>query len=438
MENAEYCMTEQLLPSETKVNDSIPFDWDTFLPFELFYFKKLLLCIESRALQWAYVIFAIFVVGAMITILLTEWKSGHLNNSIETILFYVLFTLTALAYIFLPPVYMLYLKDIVECQHMNELFSESVRMDCNFKTRCQIICHTNFIMVFVTVILHSATYDMPWYLRVVSVFVAPVYTFPNVMAFTTCVMVLDAHRVQIQQFLEVLDGCLTFTKPALYPPLSLTEHCHSTHQSPRGGTACADEIHMNRASGSPPTDGSSSGEQPCGPSGRSTSGDSVPMSVLWVRYYELHSVCRHTSRQWGKMMVLLSVVSFLIVASTVWDIARHMYPKASLLGYSIYSIVLLHEFMFVLVMTNETGHLLCNRLSSIGMGRMLSLGWKGGSAEGVPALGARDEDIVPALVGCLSFVKVQVTFQGEFALRSRMLIAIIGSIVGAVLSAVFL
>jgi hypothetical protein len=506
-----------LLPKAS--SSSRIFNWDTFLPFEIRWLKQLLCVLGKRARLYGtlYLVFIVVSLGFLISLLAQQWSDNDLKVSLNTVLFYMLYVGMGLAYITFPPIYMIYFKQLLESDHVPQILSSAMRQDEFFKRRFHLICHFNFAMIVGTLVLYDATYSMPWYIRVMSIFMGPVYTIPNVLAYTLCIMILDALRVQaqcLQRDLEVdlmssLDwgGADEYDSEGLHLGIEVKTRVSEKHDMSSGIIQDAVDSDTGLLFGGGESNaGLESLQSVIDGSSASGSGGYDNKKALsiqkhvghirlyWRRYCTVHSDCFRSSKLCGRMLVLLFCVSFVVVVSTVWDIFKGIYTVVSLLGYSLHSLVLLHEAMLLLVMINETGNIICCRLSALAMhgvvqcfnkshllrltssrgsdrirmlntlnlGSNVSTGRDsmGGNCVGSCSSGVdndhqsevnahslhaptpSDSDLVveevKTLIGCLAVTKIQVTFFGEFGLRSRMLLAIVGSIFGAVVSAIYL
>lgn len=458
-------ISDPLLPLSS--SEAPAFNWDTFLPFEMRCFKNLWE-ITSKRWKAVYITYALFTVGSLISLMSVLWKQWSDNNlifSLNNVLFYMLYLGMGLAYILFPPLYMIHFQYVLD-SGVTKVLVDAMRLDGSYKRRFHYICHFNFAMIVVTIVLYCASYPMTWFVRLMSIVMGPIYTFPNALAYNVCIMILDAHRVQTRLLLSDLEIDLSATGNSSFSDHGYDD-CVVSHM----------EIEVNRRASEnqllDDVDDSINCISPNSIQGDSGLEDQCKrIRSYWRRYYKIQTECHRSSKLCGKMLVLLFCVSFVVIVSTVWDIIRGLYTVVSLLAYSLHSLVLLHEVMMLLVIVNETGNIISCRLSALAMGGIVRCFDKSsipstssqnslyssyllhrshatsedGNDRGetqVPRWSRISEfnqfvEEVKALIGCLTYAKIHFTFFGEFALRSSMLMAIVGSIFGAVLSAIYL
>ena len=154
----------------------------------------------------------------------------------------------------------------------------------------------------------------------------------------------------------------------------------------------------------------------------------VAVEEVTEQYLYLHDCFRHTSDECGVYLFTTFMLPMLIILSSIWSIYENFFSFASILGYIIMSLFYLLEIGLAVVAVNEAGNLVCRDISSF----LIRFVIRNSSIQHRRLTQVALKNI-DAFISCLAYIKLEIPFFGNFSLRSRTLMAIVASLIGAMI-----
>jgi hypothetical protein len=154
------------------------------------------------------------------------------------------------------------------------------------------------------------------------------------------------------------------------------------------------------------------------------------------QYYHLHDAFRNTSNKMGGYYFSSFLLPVMIILSSIWSIYENFFTLKATIAYVAMAIFYLLQLGIMLANVNETGNLVCRDISSILMRVLVD--------NCILCEGEEEKDAYPpsftnkvnGFVSCLTHIKIEIPFFGNFTLRSRTLLAIVASLLGAIISGI--
>jgi hypothetical protein len=178
------------------------------------------------------------------------------------------------------------------------------------------------------------------------------------------------------------------------------------------------------------TSSSARSEEEGGDRSRSSSRSSsmlMTTEAISTRYYEELAICLAFSKCCGKWLLFFTLFSLVFAIGVVWALYLSLYHAAGVIAFLAISMIQIFELGFCLSSCNEAGHLVCREVCSYLLAESVHSRQESNSYQEATFL-----------LGCIDHAKLEITYFGNFCLRSRTLLAILGSIVGAVVPGLIL
>ena len=150
--------------------------------------------------------------------------------------------------------------------------------------------------------------------------------------------------------------------------------------------------------------------------------DTLTNYAISKKYYEELTICLAFSKCCGKGLFFFSMFSIIMHVGVIWSLYRNIYRIEGVISFLIISLIQVLEIGFLLSSCNESGHLVCREICSLLLSESSSSHTESNSYREASYL-----------LGCMDYAKLEITYFGNFSLRARTLLAILGSIFAAII-----
>ena len=412
------------------VNDKMlseEYNWLELFPFGMGTLKDIVLSPTKYCrLKYFYVMssLALFCLGVIVETLIeagiVHYSHGEKSPSPA---FTAFFFLQYTAYLLLPFYFYPVLQEMFESREISRLFNHAISVTSkrHLSRKFSVIYTINGAVTTIAMVAYIALGSFGWRAFIYNIFWFVAYIFPLSILFALAVCILEAHRIQSSKFMEDLTDMRAVVDNEM---LSIHLHEQSNNISIRRENSSRvvdeDELMNKKDSNIIIT------EKNCIASLNSPLLNLL--RVAMVSYTRLHDSTRHTSDKWGVMLMLVFFIPFTVIVSAIWSIYEDFFTLTSTLGYIVMAVFYLLQIGIMLSITNEAGNLVCRDLSSLLLRALLN--------SSQIHLSSTSVNEISGFVSCMMYVKIEIPFFGNFTLRTRTLIAIVGSLVGAAIPAI--
>lgn len=153
----------------------------------------------------------------------------------------------------------------------------------------------------------------------------------------------------------------------------------------------------------------------------------MSIDALSSKYYEELAISLAFSKCCGKWLLFFTIFSLFFAIGVVWSLYVRLYHAGGVIAFLVISLIQIFELGICVASSNESGNLICREICTF----LLSE-----SAQSRRESNSYGESNF--LLGCIDHAKLEITYFGNFALRSRTLLAILGSIIGATIPGIVL
>ena len=358
---------------------------------------------------------AVLVCGVLVyvAVIIKHFIEGE-TYSILFIIITSIVAMQVVIYIFLPYWLFSFVSEMFsEEEDIGDLFAEVSRYpQSSFVTRCNIILFCNVALAFsgslsymVLVIVDGEN----WGAFISSLLWNMLYFAPFIVVLSLSISNIEAHRLQADHFVHHIRALRKKHK------ILFSVHKLSTSMPPSNDSVLFSE-HLNASSSSSCSDSIAIG---------------TTLQDLNNHYYYLLSHFLSASEKRGKLYFSLLLIPLFILLTSIISYYEGVYDQAPFIGFTVMSLLFLFEIGFVTATVNETGNVVSRELSSFLL-CTLAESHKSSSYQ----LDNQDIREMHATVACLTHAKIEIIFFGNFSLRSSTLLAILGSLVVAIIPAV--
>jgi hypothetical protein len=432
--------------------------WRDIFPFELFAPSQLLLYPKYvRILFFFYIAttliaFADFSFQIYLLVNDDQMKITHLPRVL-------MLQIQNFVFVSIPYLSYSYCHDLILNKTLRQLFHETTEYDraaCRFKYL--LISRLNVSLLGFAIIAYWIAPNQTTSVNLVgvSIIFSVAYFFPFCWAFTFNICIMEAFRMRAKQFSCELEGPLVLLSTQ-DPELEMLEiETLPLVEGRRGGGMELDiETTTSRIDledtllSHPPNEES--------PSIIPLHHDTIPappLSISHIRYrYLQHTrACLNFSRRYGKFLFFLFFTALVFALTAVWGIYLDHTDTFSTFPFVLISLGLVSQLGLSIAAANEAGSLLCRNISNYLLLHHLKSNtniitssstsiFKDTPIE-VGAMEVTSADLqhkeAMLLLECMQFSKIQISFIGEFALRSKTILAILGSMIGAIIPGIIL
>jgi hypothetical protein len=461
--------------------------WKDLLPVEMYWGSIVLLYPKFVQVMSVYyflstgiaLIYFAFQINALIV---DETPMSHIPRA-------VLLQIQNVAYVMMPYTSYCYCKDFVKLNVLRNLFQEIRVYDFHAPTKFQIISNLNVSLFIFAIVLYCVSLPLSPIILFFSVIFSVTYFAPYCWAYTFNIYIMEAFRIRAMEFSSQLKILIKDPFPEinnfdcespLCPPSgtqsrdspisnkteineNLLEKCdrlgkdfevNSEVKDDRmKSVSCfqigkesssAEERDQNRAN--PP---SSSIPSPSEYFSQFNGCETSIVSNIRLRYVSYTRDCLYFSQRCGKHLLFLFGTALIFSIATVWGIYLDQENTLSTFPFVLISLNLVAQLGLSIASANETGHLICRDISTY-----LLLDPHGHHPSPKPPVESLSQlqctvsfsqslPILPSeetllLLQCMQYSKLEIPFVGGFALRSKTILTILGSIVGAIIPGVIL
>lgn len=335
----------------------------------------------------AYAIFTIFLIINYAFYLVADVRDGVPTS--ETL--YFLSRLQDVFYASMPFVAYYYFKAFYADKDVALLFSSAVQIDKRLPLLCTTICRVNLILLTISFILFAIFTDRIL-VKVLSSIYSVLYLYPFCFTYSLCVCIMLAHRVHAVELCRAI------------------KRSRDKMPSTSGGVSDSDPDNVSLMQNQV----------------ESAEDRGDDLLHLYLRYRQVHVFCLRTSEEQGAYFMLMYMLAVVFAVTTVWSIYIGDRSLLAAVGYFCITIFVLFQLGWSQTASNEAGHVACRELASYVLCRdELFYSANDESANKMGTL----------LLGCINYAKIEVFFFGNFALRTRHLVAILGSLVASIIPA---
>ena len=426
-------------------NPSLNNLWKKCLPVEIFFIRQLLL--SSRHFKIFKFLFLLLTLLMSISLLYFFYLQVTHSTNLSQILFCIFLFGYALFYLLLPPIIFLFLKNSLTTLDLIPLLQETIRNDSKtkftFLLKATFISRFNYISIIFVSILYGLYYpsagDIYWATIIFSIlFIIPATS----MCIVAC-YILEMYRIQQMNFLSDIQ--------------LITNHCYSIEIN----SSTFSPSKFNNILNNTPSiilDNhdielqSSLSPLPLQlPSKSKNQFDKFPINLklsffqFLLRYHSLHFYAKQISIKYGKIFLICLFSSGLLITLSIWSLYRKENSIGASLGYVFIGLIFFLEIAYLIVQINEKSFIICRELSnclfilqSYDLSRVIESNQSTSPSSqeiSIKSFSLTKDEIhqCSIFIQCMEYTKIQIYLFGDFVLRSRTLIGIIGSIVGSLL-----
>jgi hypothetical protein len=381
------------LHAETDSEDAI---WDKVLPFEFQILRTYLILHPLSKLLYRrlmYTLASVLFVFSLLALFYLSEHDGGLKDFPLT--FKIMFVIQAIFYTCLPFISFAFLDDVLNSSDVAILFSEALKVDSHFQLKFQIMTHFNFFLGFASIVSYAVfSQDHDEFTTGLAIFFSLLFVTPYIFAFCILLLMLEAYRLQSSTFIA---------------DLKLKRH-HLFLDSANS----VKESDLEAATPVPPT--------PPPHEEQWRDGDMID------RYYTLHARCVFTSTRRGRHILFLFLYSGISAIGSAYGALTRQYNFLSIFVFTLIAVLVELQIGCSLVTVNEMATQVCRELCTT---QLCSLRHK-------TITSAEDNRAMNTFTNCIAFSKLEIYFFGSFALRSSTLLAVIGSILAAIIPSIIL
>jgi hypothetical protein len=431
--------------------------WREIFPWEMHWPSTILLYPK-----YVQTLFYFYLISTLLAFVLYAYQIYELiaqSASIAVIPYAFLIQLQNLAYVLIPYLSYYYCKDFILSKSLRRLFEEIREHDKYHRVKYRAVSNLNIFLLLFAIIIYCATLPLDPVFLVLSIIFSMSYFFPLCWAYTFNICIMDAFCMRARYFSSQLKLLTNDTNTAFELIDPETISCLRVrgdleNQLPIRRSQIQEKLILTTETMEEEllsdvlSDG---GKKPvtvlkCGHDERATrskpnsalearltsinlqlshseidSSDTL-ISLIRKRYLRDTRDCLNFSQQCGKYLLFLFGSSIIFAIATVWGIYVNKNSTISTFPFLVISLGLLAQLGLSIAGANGAGHLVCRDISQYLLTN--------------PDPTQEKECLL--LLECMQFSKIEIPFVGGFALRSKTIFTILGSIVGAVIPGLLL
>lgn len=378
--------------------------WVRLLPFEFTILMKYWVS-SSPAVKIAWRRFMYILAGVLlgysaIALFLLHIKAIGSDTDLE---YKIIFSIQALFYVGMPFISMDLLDEVLTSDDVPVLFSEAMRFDPMFKRKFLILTHLNFFLVFLSLVAYCLFSEFNPAAITSSIFFTVLFYTPFVFAYCLSFILLEGFRLQALKFISDVKA----------------QRKYSLLNKSLGSLALADVRDVELVV--------------------RLTGEELPAAQeagMWSevdlisRYYMLHARCIYTSEKRGKKILFLFLYSIISSIGSSYGVLTQQYELLSVFLFTLVAVLVMLQIGISVATVNEMGTLVCRELSTSQLCILHHERLDGASSSRNYAA------IITQFYNCIVYSKFEIYFFGNFALRSSTLIAVLGSVLAAMLPSI--
>ena len=444
------------------------FQWIHVMPQSVQFLKYIILSPRRFCcIKYLYYAFSVILLtmGVILAIFVLSNGPGEMNfDNGASVPFMIFFYTQFMMYLYFPFYYYPLIRDVFMSKDVQLLFQEAIVLSSftSLQKKFRVVYVTNIILTAVSMVVYMYVQGADWGSEVYSAVWFVFYIAPISIVFGLIVCILEAHRIQAMALRKKLVKLrITYESSRKYcDTFSCLEKgsITSEFQSVRNVQT---DMTVFRASNNGSNGAERDQSEPSTLSQRHVSTTSVESETtdesnllplllsiedIMQHYLRLHDAFHVTSDKRGFFVFSCFLLPLLILISSIWSIYEKFFSFHSTIGYIIMALFYLLEIGLMVASVNETGNLVCRDISSFLLRIVVHNSSDGGvDPDGLSSsstgrkLGADNPVTVSVIhkingfVSCLVYIKIEIPFFGNFTLRSRTLLAIVASLVGAII-----
>ena len=377
-------------PPSTAPEDSSML-WERILPFEFWYLRKYIITRPRVKTAWyrvMYFLACFLYIYSILALFAVRVEAVPTSDPAYA----VMFLIQALLYVLMPFVSFRFVDDILLSDDVPLLFSEAMQFDPRFQWKFQAFAHFNFSLALVALTVYSVLSEFGVLSMCTSIFFTTLFFTPYVYAYSLLLVLLEAYRLQATKFISDLKS-----KKHDYIV------SHSSSDVEIGGERM--------------------------PQSNSTGPFGSDMELI-NRYYTLHSRCLYTSEKRGKEILCIFLSAIVTAVGSAYGALTRQFSFLSIFLFTLIAILVVLQIGMSMATVNEMGTLVCRELCTYHMHCLCH-----GNANNCSAT---EREVTNRFFNLIVYSKFEIYFFGNFALRSKTLIAILGSITAAIIPSIII
>lgn len=401
--------------------DDISLDKDklyrTLLPSALVAMKTVVSSKSFIVLKGFYVLLSVFVVYVMIFTSIRDYDDYGV--------FYIIFyDIQGLLYLVSPYVCVNALRLCLENDFIAYVLSDAYSADPKLNRKFAAFTHLNLLLLFCTVLTFTVTADLSLLVRMEAGISSICYLTPYVLVYSWFVCLVYAQWGRLEIFSSLLRHARSDSEARyhanIFPFLFLQQQ---DQQQKKNQKEEQEDEEACRQSGSIECHG------PVSPSAavRIPMDNVLTTEALGTKYYEELTVCLALTKCCGLSLFFFTMFALALAISGVWALYLQIYYVGDVFAFVVIAMIQIFELGFLLSCCNESGNLVCREVCSYLL-----------SESSQRRRVSKSYQEATFLLGCIAHAKLEISYFGNFSLRSRTLLAIFGSIVGALIPGIIL
>ena len=417
--------------------------WLQLFPFFITYLQQLFILKRKKKIicYIYYILTLIILISAAIVPLFnkktTKFTSQSHNNNETSLSFDIYFTFQYVLYLSLPYYFYSFIIIIFQTNYMltlvNMIYNIIVINEPNdikyMKKKYHFIFYLNCFLTILAMIMYVSYSNPPWPEKVFAIVWCSFYILPLSMIFALMLCILDIHTELSRKFtlsIVSLRKQLNILKKESICDLFLSDQYKV-------------KLEQDRRSDIVTIDSNCQQQQ--------QQQDQDHNEKVWLlveekifQYCQLHDSCRMTSDIGGRVLLVLFLMPLALLIGTIWSIYEEYFSLDATIAFAFLTTFFLMEIGFAVAVMNETGLLVCRDMTSFLM-RILLMNSCCDSTivhdeKERLTLSQNSINKINGFLECLHFIKIEIPFFGNFVLGSRVLLAVFGSLLGAIIPAI--
>jgi hypothetical protein len=342
--------------------------------------------------------------------------------------FMTFFYIQFIVYLYLPFYYYPLILELFSTKDIQLLLKEAISLSSfnSLQVKFRVVYFININVTTTSMFMYLYFADVEWATLIFSLVWFVFYIFPLSVVFGYLVCILEAHRIQAADFKDKL----------VILRIKYEASKESITSEFQGARNINTDMTVFRASNEVSSTSTFSQRHISTSSGSQTEFDEqIPLLAsieeITQQYLRLHDTFRLTSDKRGLFIFSTFFLLLMILLSSIWSIYEDFFSLKSTMGYIVMALFYVLEVGLMLATVNETGNLICRDISSFLLRVLVNTASAG--QDNTNSTNSTAVNKITGFVSCLVHIKIEIPFFGNFALRSRTLIAIVASLLGAII-----
>mmetsp|Transcript_27621 Transcript_27621/g.51590 ORF Transcript_27621/g.51590 Transcript_27621/m.51590 type:complete len:420 (+) Transcript_27621:264-1523(+) len=377
--------------------------WIKVFPFEISCFRTFVT--NHLIVRFWNALFTLMTVSLIVYVVILVNEHKYVSDDVPLFMT-ILLNFEGFIFLFLPYICFLFSKIMISNSDLADLITFAIKTDHRVKFKFALLTHINFFCLLVAVVSYCVKET---YAHMIVVLITSLLYFgPLNISVSLSVCVVELHRIRIQQLRnDIIESTLSLESAKE----KMIDSCEGRETTTT--TSADPSINSGESSvtGYPPQD---------------------VMDSLKEQYYQLYAICARTSVNYGHYLLFFFAFGILYAFTVIFGIYVGQYPTNGIIGFVVVGLFMVLELGLAITSCNEAGHLVCRDLSNY----LMSLPCMQGESSFLPVSEVEVKSKranALLLLSAMDFVKLQICYFGNMAMRSQLLLALIGSILLAVI-----